>query len=300
MARSIAMPRLTCSGRTIAGLPSTSAKELFISGCSTSARTSAYPIRWVKLTLPPRPRARWLLITMRLSTSSLAGTARTLVAVGTASEASMFCDDLGGDPAQRRGAARRRPVGALAAGLAAAALRSRGLAAGLAAGFGAVAGCAAAAAWRRPPGPSRAVGASRPARPSRRRPAPAGAAGSGGGGLPSAVRRAAARRRRAGSRRRSRARPSRRWLGRRGSAGTSPRRSTRSGRNPPVGSPAKSAGSTRPVIASFTRVCVSRGAPVHVGRRRRLPGYAAKYDRHFRLGRVACFTEDAVVISLVS
>src|SRR5690242_15440695 len=38
---------------------------------------------WVKLTLPPRERARWLLITTRLSISSLAGTARTLVAVGT-------------------------------------------------------------------------------------------------------------------------------------------------------------------------------------------------------------------------
>src|SRR3954468_21313667 len=37
----------------------------------------------VKLTLPPRERARWLLITTRLSISSLAGTARTLVAVGT-------------------------------------------------------------------------------------------------------------------------------------------------------------------------------------------------------------------------
>src|SRR5215218_5667154 len=47
-------------------------------------------MRWVKLTLPPRPRARWLLMTMRLSASSFAGTARTLVAVGTWSEASMF------------------------------------------------------------------------------------------------------------------------------------------------------------------------------------------------------------------
>jgi hypothetical protein len=44
----------------------------------------------VKLTLPPRLRARWLLMTIRLSMSSLAGTARTDVAVGTASEASMF------------------------------------------------------------------------------------------------------------------------------------------------------------------------------------------------------------------
>src|SRR6476469_4308333 len=45
---------------------------------------------WVKLTLPPRARRRWLLMTTRLSAISLAGTARTLVAVGTASDASMF------------------------------------------------------------------------------------------------------------------------------------------------------------------------------------------------------------------
>src|SRR5215469_11255761 len=40
-------------------------------------------MRCVNETLPPRPRARWLLITMRLSLSSLAGMDRTLVAVGT-------------------------------------------------------------------------------------------------------------------------------------------------------------------------------------------------------------------------
>src|SRR6266550_3184417 len=45
---------------------------------------------WVKETLPPRARRRWLLITIRLSAISLAGTERTLVAVGTASDASMF------------------------------------------------------------------------------------------------------------------------------------------------------------------------------------------------------------------
>src|ERR1700761_937461 len=45
---------------------------------------------WVKETLPPRARLRWLLITMRLSISSFAGMARTLVAVGMVSEASMF------------------------------------------------------------------------------------------------------------------------------------------------------------------------------------------------------------------
>src|SRR5215467_14052285 len=47
-------------------------------------------MRWVNETLPPRPRARWLLMTMRLSMSSLAGTERTLVAVGTVRLAAMF------------------------------------------------------------------------------------------------------------------------------------------------------------------------------------------------------------------
>src|ERR1700754_1715829 len=47
-------------------------------------------MRCVKEILPPRVRLRWLLMTMRLSAISFAGTARTLVAVGTDSEASMF------------------------------------------------------------------------------------------------------------------------------------------------------------------------------------------------------------------
>src|SRR4051794_5828183 len=55
-----------------------------------SALTTAKPMRWVNETLPPRLRLRWLLITMRLSMSSFAGTARTLVAVGTWRLASMF------------------------------------------------------------------------------------------------------------------------------------------------------------------------------------------------------------------
>src|SRR6478672_6410770 len=58
-------------------------------------------MRCVKLTLPPRERARWLLMTTRLSMSSLAGTARTLVAVGTVSETSMFATTREGAP--RRG-----------------------------------------------------------------------------------------------------------------------------------------------------------------------------------------------------
>src|SRR5256885_15430301 len=45
---------------------------------------------WVNDTLPPRVRRRWLLITIRLSASSCAGTARTLVAVGMVSDRSMF------------------------------------------------------------------------------------------------------------------------------------------------------------------------------------------------------------------
>src|SRR6185436_14879809 len=49
-------------------------------------------------TLPPRARERWLLITMRLSHSSLTGTERTEVAVGTVRLASMFCTVRAGAP----------------------------------------------------------------------------------------------------------------------------------------------------------------------------------------------------------
>src|SRR5690349_3026807 len=45
---------------------------------------------WVKLILPPRVRARWLLTTIRLSIIALAGTARTLVAVGISNDSAMF------------------------------------------------------------------------------------------------------------------------------------------------------------------------------------------------------------------
>ena len=80
------------------GLPSTMSKPLFISGIARSALTSAKPMRWVNDTLPPRARARWLLITMRLSMSSLTGTERTLVAVGTVRLTSMFCTVRAGAP----------------------------------------------------------------------------------------------------------------------------------------------------------------------------------------------------------
>ena len=53
---------------------------------------------WVNETLPPRERARWLLITMRLSISSFAGTARTLVAVGISRLLSMLATTRADDP----------------------------------------------------------------------------------------------------------------------------------------------------------------------------------------------------------
>src|SRR6266513_2409652 len=58
-------------------------------------------MRWVKLTLPPLVRDRWLLRIVRLTSSSLAGTWRTLVAVGTPRLASML--ETMRAPAPRRG-----------------------------------------------------------------------------------------------------------------------------------------------------------------------------------------------------
>ena len=146
----MARPKLTCSGLTTAGLPSTSVKPLFISGISASALTTAKPIRWVNDTLPPRPRCSALLMTVRLSMSSLAGTARTLVAVGTARLASMLvttraAGPLSGVRRRRRPASRRaRPQpGSAAAGLASAACGCGGLL------LGGLAACSAASASRR-------------------------------------------------------------------------------------------------------------------------------------------------------
>src|SRR3954466_8166454 len=45
---------------------------------------------WVKLTLPPRERMRWLLRTLRLTSRRRAGTWRKLVAVGTDNDRSIF------------------------------------------------------------------------------------------------------------------------------------------------------------------------------------------------------------------
>src|SRR5262245_6919865 len=87
---SMARPRLTCRGFLIAGLPSISVYDQFIEGIALIAWTMAKPIRWVKDTFPPRLRFRWLLMTIRLSIRSLAGTARTEVAVGTSRLVSML------------------------------------------------------------------------------------------------------------------------------------------------------------------------------------------------------------------
>src|SRR4051794_15954672 len=94
----MASPRLMWAGVIRLGLPSTTSKPTFISGIDLSALTSAQPITCVKDTLPPRARDRWLLMTIRLSQSSFTGTERTLVAVGTLSETSMFCTVRAGAP----------------------------------------------------------------------------------------------------------------------------------------------------------------------------------------------------------
>src|SRR5664280_440786 len=61
-----------------------------MAGTATRLFTTAYPMRWVKLTLPPVVRNNWLLMMVRLTSKSLAGTTLTLVAVGTSREACML------------------------------------------------------------------------------------------------------------------------------------------------------------------------------------------------------------------
>src|SRR3954451_10101309 len=86
------------------GLPSGPSRyEEFMAGTeSATARTMAYPIRWVKLTLPPRVRPRYPLMILRLTSRSLAGTSRNEVAVGTPRLASMLTTIRADAP--RRGA----------------------------------------------------------------------------------------------------------------------------------------------------------------------------------------------------
>src|ERR687893_2361400 len=107
-------------------------------------------MRWVNETLPPRERARWLLMTMRLSARSLAGTARTLVAVGTVSETFMFLTTLAAAPRSGLCLPAATGAAAFAAGLSAglSAGFSAGFSAGLSAGFaGAGWAAAAGAGW---------------------------------------------------------------------------------------------------------------------------------------------------------
>src|SRR3954447_994206 len=89
-------------------------------------------MRCVKDTLPPRERVRWLLTTMRLSMRSLAGIARTLVAVGSSRLDSMF--------ATVRAAAPLRRWTSISDGVAGRVAAAAGMSRGRGAGVGAEAG----------------------------------------------------------------------------------------------------------------------------------------------------------------
>ena len=252
LARSIAMPRLTCSGLTSAGLPSTSAKELFISGCVGERLDQRVADEVGEADLAAAAAGEVVVDHDAVVDQQLrrhrahAGRGRHL------QRGVHVLHDAGGDAAQRGG------LGALGGPCrSAAASRPAWPAAGLAGagcgGAGAAAGAAGGGRRRSAsPGPAAAARPGRRCRPwPRRRSRSAAVASSRRDARP-------ARRRRAGSRRRSRARPGRRWPGRRGSAGTCPRRSTRSGRSPPVGCPARSCWVDTAGIASFTHACQPR------------------------------------------
>src|ERR1700678_1059915 len=90
---STARPRPTCLWWMTPGLPvplASSTNAALRAGTSVRARTMAYPMRWVKLTLAPVVRASWLLRICRFTSRRRAGTVRTLVAVGTPRLASML------------------------------------------------------------------------------------------------------------------------------------------------------------------------------------------------------------------
>ena len=83
---------------------------------SWMARTTAKPMMWVKETFPPRERPRYPLMIFRLTSRSLAGTTRKLVAVGTPRLASMFSTMRAATP--RMGSPGASGAGALASALA--------------------------------------------------------------------------------------------------------------------------------------------------------------------------------------
>ena len=214
-------------------------------------------MRCVNDTLPPRERVRWLLTTMRLSMRSLAGIARTLVAVGSSRLDSMFAtvraaaplrrwtsisDGVAGRVAAAAGMSRGRGAGVGAeagagegvAGVVGAAGAGAGADVGVGAGAGTVgeapfcagtvgaeaegAGGERRAATRATGGARRLAGACRGTRPrARARDWTASARW----GCP-----------RVGSRRRTPTRPGRRSSCRRGTAGAVRRRATRWDRTP--------------------------------------------------------------------
>ena len=185
---------------------------------------------WVKLTLPPWRRRRCPLRTLRLTSSSRAGTVRTEVAVGTSRLASIASTIRAAAPRSgtSSGSAFPSPSGfALAFGpaLSPPLAAGLGLSSALAAGFSA-AGSLAAGPWREVP-PAGSAGRPTPAAARRPRPPP--------GPRRCRLPRPSPRRRRPGTRSRRRS-PARRGSPSRGCPGTAgrSRRSARRWRRTPV------------------------------------------------------------------
>ena len=281
------MPRLTCSGFTTTGLPSTSANELFISGWSRERLDQRVADEVGEADLAAAPAGEVVVDHDAVVGQQLrrhrahAGRGRDV------QRGVHVLDDPGGDAAQRGGLGALGDLGrspwrpAWPRRASPRALAAAGSAAGLAGcgGGGRLAWAPSSAVALRLGGGRRGRGVGARLRGGR---APRAGRGLG------RPRGAAARRRSpAGSRRRSRATPGRRSPGRRGSAGTSPRRSTRSGRSPPVGCPAMSAaGSTRPVSP------LPRGraeCEKSASRLRRDPPRTAVTSTPCRAGRLGCY-----------
>src|SRR5690242_8108628 len=131
-------------------------------------------MRWVNEIFPPRFRLRKLLMTMRLSAISLAGTARTDVAVGTSSDVVMFLTTIAAAP--RNGVVVRPSPSAACAALAAFAALAATMSSGVAVVVGRRAGDGVASTFSLPPagGVGRAAGLGVDARRGR--------LGGGGGG----------------------------------------------------------------------------------------------------------------------